>query len=78
MTDKNTEAAYRLNVIRIGIAFTWVALGVYTWFVVSGGAPAARDRVEVLIGAYAAALALTLVPWRWLLARLLGDVLILT
>lgn len=77
MTDKNTEAAYRLNVIRIGLAFTWVAVGGYTWFVTMSGPPSVDERITVIIGAIAATLTLTLLPWRWLLTRLLGDVAIL-
>jgi signal transduction histidine kinase len=78
MNDKNTEAAYRLTVIRIGIALTWVALGAYTWFVADNGPPPVDERLPVLIGAWAGVLVLTFVPWQWLLARLFGDLLVLT
>ena len=75
--DKNTEEAYRLAVIRIGIGLTWVAVAAYAWFVSIAGGPTLDDRAAFIIAAAAATLVLTFLPWRWLLRRLLGDIVVL-
>ena len=77
MNGKNTEAAYRLTVVRIGIAVSWAMLAVYTWFVGAGRQPHLDERLPVLISAFAAVLTLTFLPWARLFSRLFGELVVL-
>ncbi len=75
--DTTTDVGYRLTAIRIAIALTWVALGVYTWFLVARTEIATADRLGPLVIGVAVALILSFLPWRVVLTRLFGDILVL-
>jgi signal transduction histidine kinase len=78
MIDSTRDVAYRLTAIHIATALTWVALAVYTWFLVARTDIDVASRAAPLVIGYAVALALIFVPWRDMLARLYGDIVLLT
>lgn len=73
MSNQNTEAAYRLTVIRLGVGLTWICLGAYTWFVVGGGPPSLDDRLAVIVIGYAIGLVIAFLPWGRLVDRTAGG-----
>ena len=77
MIDSTRDVAYRLTVIRIATVLTWVALGVYTWFLVAGTDIDLATRLVPLVIGYAVAVALIFVPWHVVLTRLYGDIVLL-
>ncbi|MFQ5555612.1 MAG: hypothetical protein ACE5GC_09635, partial [Acidimicrobiia bacterium] len=77
MKNRDLFIDYRMHVITAGLAVSWMALGVFASAGASGPGLTDATVLYPLIALGVALLGLTILPWRRVLRRPIGDALIL-
>ncbi len=76
MIDRDLFLDYRIVMVRVGLAVSWLALIGYLWLINRGPGPPADQTVGSLALLAGVLVLLTIAPWRRVLAGELGDVYI--
>ena len=76
MTDLGLFLDYRLLIVRVGLALSWLGTAGFIWLANRGPGPAPDDAVAEAIVLVGMISLLTLAPWRTVLAGVVGDLYI--